>query len=197
MPNRISATGPEAVAPATPPAIVVMGVAGAGKSTLAVALADRIDGVFIEADDLHSPEAKAQMAAGIPLTDEDRWPWLARVAARARDEHAEGHPIVVSCSALKRRYRDFLIRVSETNPAFVHVHGTEAELTERIARRTGHFMPASMLASQLEALEPLAADERGFIVAHRLPVTEAVEVALRDLAAAGVSGTLPSKRNEA
>ncbi|UOQ91305.1 gluconokinase [Agromyces endophyticus] len=189
MTERIGATGADPVAPVPPAAIVVMGVAGAGKSTLAAALADRIDGVFIEADDLHSPEAKAQMAAGIPLTDDDRWPWLARVAARAHDEHAEGRAIVVSCSALKRRYREFLIRASETDLAFVHVHGTEAELTERITKRTGHFMPASMLASQLEALEPLAADERGFVVPHHLPVTEAVEVALRNVAAAGAGGS--------
>ncbi|MFB6608919.1 gluconokinase [Agromyces sp. NPDC056379] len=159
----------------SPTAIVVMGVAGAGKSTLAAALADRLDAVLVEADDLHSVEAKAQMASGIPLTDEDRWPWLARVAARARDEHADGRPVVVSCSALKRSYREFLTRVSETSLAFVHVHGSEAELADRIEQRTGHFMPASMLASQLATLEPLDDDEHGFVVALELAVSDAAD----------------------
>ncbi|MWB97578.1 AAA family ATPase [Agromyces sp. MMS17-SY077] len=158
-----------------------MGVAGAGKSTLAVAIADRLSAVFVEADDLHSAEAKAQMAAGIPLTDEDRWPWLGRVAARVRDELAMGHPVVASCSALKRSYREFLTRVSGTRLAFVHVHGSEAELAERIGHRTGHFMPASMLASQLVTLEPLAADERGIVVPLGLPVDDAAARALEFL----------------
>lgn len=158
---------------ASPTAIVVMGVAGAGKSTLAAALAEHLDAVLVEADDLHSVEAKAQMAAGMPLTDEDRWPWLTRVADRARDDQADGRPVVVSCSALKRSYREFLTRVSETELVFVHVHGSEAQLAERIRRRTGHFMPASMLASQLATLEPLADDEHGFVVALELPVGHA------------------------
>ncbi|WP_350349995.1 gluconokinase [Agromyces sp. G08B096] len=161
--------------------VVVMGVAGAGKSTLAAALSERLDAVLVEADDLHTAEAKAQMAAGIPLTDADRWPWLARVAARARDEHQAGHPVVVSCSALKRSYRVFLTRVSETDPAFVHVHGSEEALAERIGQRTGHFMPASMLASQLATLELLADDERGFVVDLELPVIDAADRALASL----------------
>ncbi|WP_394552027.1 gluconokinase [Agromyces sp. MMS24-JH15] len=164
-----------AVGPASQTALVVMGVAGAGKSTLAAALAERLDAVFVEADDLHSVEAKAQMAAGMPLTDEDRWPWLARVAARARDERVEGRAVVVSCSALKRSYREFLTRVSGTELAFVHVHGTESQLAERIGARAGHFMPASMLTSQLATLEPLSADEHGFVVALELPVVDAVD----------------------
>ncbi|GAA1504998.1 carbohydrate kinase (thermoresistant glucokinase family) [Agromyces terreus] len=167
-----------AVGTDSPPAVVVMGVAGAGKSTLAIALAERLGAVFVEADDLHSAEAKAQMAAGIPLTDEDRWPWLARVAARARDEHADRHPVVVSCSALKRSYREFLTRVSETGLAFVHVHGSETQLAERIGQRTGHFMPATMLASQIATLEPLADDEHGFVVDLELALGDAADRAL-------------------
>ncbi|WP_159600832.1 gluconokinase [Agromyces humi] len=170
-----------AVGTASPTAVVVMGVAGAGKSTLAAALAERLDAVFVEADDLHSTEAMAQMSAGEPLTDEDRWPWLARVAARARDEHADGRPVVVSCSALKRSYREFLNRVSETELVFVHVHGSEAQLAERIRQRTGHFLPASMLASQLATLEPLGSDEHGIVVPLERSTIEACELVLRSL----------------
>jgi gluconokinase len=160
--------------PAPARAVVVMGVAGAGKSTLAAAVAARLGAVFIEADDLHSREAKAQMAAGIPLTDDDRWPWLARVAARIRAGQAAGHPVVVSCSALRRAYRDAIRRDAGVDPAFVHVHGSEAELAERIGRRSGHFMPASMLASQLAILEPLDDDEPGIVVPLGLSIPAAV-----------------------
>lgn len=155
-----------------------MGVAGAGKSTLAAALAERLGAAFIEADDLHSPEAKAQMAAGVPLTDDDRWPWLSRVAVRVREVQDGGRGVVLSCSALRRAYREALIRESAAPLAFVHVHGTDAELAERIARRTGHFMPASMLASQLATLEPLEDDENGIVVPLALPLAEAAEAAI-------------------
>ncbi len=171
----------EAGARPSPVAVVVMGVAGAGKSTLATALGERLNAVYIEADDLHSPEAKTQMAAGVPLTDEDRWPWLARVAGAARDAFATGRPVVVACSALRRVYREALIRDSGLDLAFVHVHGSAEELAERIARRIGHFMPASMLASQLATLEPLAADENGFVISLALPIEEAVDAALESL----------------
>jgi gluconokinase len=167
-------------APEAPVAIVVMGVAGAGKSTLALAIAERLDAVFIEADDLHSVEAKAQMAAGVPLTDEDRWPWLNRVAMCIRDEGRAKH-VVVACSALRRVYRDALSRESGMDLAFVHVHGSDEELAARIGQRTGHFMPASMLASQLATLEPLAADENGIVVPLRMPIEEATDAAVQHL----------------
>ncbi|MGR0318204.1 gluconokinase [Agromyces sp. ZXT2-3] len=155
-------------------AVVVMGVAGAGKSSLAAAVAERLGAAFVEADDLHSTRAKEQMAAGIPLTDADRWPWLGRVAARIRAEHAAGRRVVVSCSALRRAYRDVLRRDGGSDLAFVHVHGSEAELADRIGRRTGHFMPPSMLASQLATLEPLADDECGIVVPLDVPLADAV-----------------------
>ncbi|MDT0143932.1 gluconokinase, GntK/IdnK-type [Microbacterium sp. PRC9] len=164
----------------SPVAVVVMGVAGAGKSTLAAALAARLGAEFIEADDLHSAEAMAQMAAGVPLTDDDRWPWLTRVATLVRDEGRTG-PVVVACSALRRVYRDVLIRVSGLDLAFVHVHGTDEELAARIGQRTGHFMPASMLASQLATLEPLASEENGIVVPLAMPIEGAAEVALEFL----------------
>ncbi|MGN6218849.1 MAG: gluconokinase [Microbacterium sp.] len=167
-------------APESPVAIVVMGVAGAGKSTLAAAIAERLDAAFIEADDLHSAAAKAQMAAGVPLTDQDRWPWLTRVALRVRKE-GRARRVVVACSALRRVYRDALIRDSATDLVFVHVHGSDEELAARIGQRTGHFMPASMLASQLATLEPLAADENGIVIPLAMPLDEATDAAFEFL----------------
>ncbi|MDE0546704.1 gluconokinase [Microbacterium sp. C7(2022)] len=162
-------------------AAVVMGVAGAGKSTLAAALAERLGATLVEADDLHSPEAKAQMTAGVPLADDDRWPWLARVAERVRDEHRAGRDVVVSCSALRRSYREALARDSGVDLVFVHVHGSEDELAARIGQRTGHFMPATMLASQLATLEPLAADENGILIPLALPLEDAAATAAREV----------------
>jgi len=118
------------------------------------------------------------MAAGVPLTDDDRWPWLARVAAGIREEHAAGHAVVVACSALRRSYREVLSRDSGADVDFVHLDGSEARLAERIGQRTGHFMPATMLASQLATLEPLGADERGHVVSIKLPVGEAADLAV-------------------
>ncbi|GAA1057277.1 hypothetical protein GCM10017608_07080 [Agromyces luteolus] len=178
MTEQAASAGVGADASATAAAVVVMGVAGAGKSTLAAAVADRLGGVFVEADDLHSAEAKVQMAGGIPLTDDDRWPWLARVASRVRDELAAGRPVVVSCSALRRAYRDALMRDSGAELAFVHVHGSAAQLAERIGQRTGHFMPATMLPSQLATLEPLGDDEHGVVVPLDLPVETAAAQAV-------------------
>ncbi|MDE0545949.1 gluconokinase [Microbacterium sp. C7(2022)] len=165
----------------SPAAVIVMGVAGAGKSTLATAIAERLGAVFIEADDLHSADAKAQMAAGVPLTDDDRWPWLARVAERARDARSAGRPVVVACSALRRVYREALVRDSGLDLAFVHAHGNDEELAERIGQRSGHFMPASMLASQLATLEPLADDENGIVIPLAMPIKEAVDASIEFL----------------
>ena len=176
----MSETDAAAGAPESPVAVVVMGVAGAGKSTLAVAIAERLDAAFIEADDLHSAEAKNQMAAGVPLTDEDRWPWLTRVAMRVRDE-GQARPVVVACSALRRVYRDALIRDSGRDLVFVHVHGSNEELAARIGQRTGHFMPESMLASQLATLEHLASDEHGIVIPLAMPIEDAADAALESL----------------
>lgn len=146
-----------------PRQIVVMGVAGAGKSTVAAALAARLGCEAADADDFHPPANVAKMAAGVPLEDADRWPWLAAIAAwiRARDEG--GRTAVVTCSALKRSYRD-LLRAASPRAVFVHLTGAAALLAERIGSRRGHFMPPGLLASQLATLEPLGADEPGFAV---------------------------------
>lgn len=164
-------------------AIVVMGVSGVGKTTVARALAERLGGVFVEADDLHSDDARATMAAGIPLTDADRLPWLRRVGRRIAEVRAAGDLPVVACSALRRRYREALA-AQGGDIAFVHLSADPELLGERLATRTGHFMPASLLGTQLATLEPLGADERGAVVPATgsvAEVTDAAEAAARSL----------------
>jgi gluconokinase len=137
--------------------VVIMGVSGCGKSTVGRLLVAELGGVFIDADDLHSGANIAKMASGIPLTDEDREPWLHQVGARLAHED---DTVVVACSALTRSHRD-LIRAAAPDAAFVHLHGDRALLAERMTTRPGHFMPVSLLDSQLATLEPLGSDERG------------------------------------
>jgi carbohydrate kinase (thermoresistant glucokinase family) len=139
----------------------MMGVAGSGKSTIADALADRLGWAFAEGDELH-PEANiAKMAAGHPLTDDERWPWLARVRAWIDERITAAEPGIITCSALKRRYRDVL---RDDHVLFVHLTATREQLLPRLATRTGHFMPASMLDSQLADLEPPGPDEQAIVV---------------------------------
>ncbi|MCV6972409.1 gluconokinase [Mycobacterium bohemicum] len=137
-----------------------MGVAGSGKSTVGIALARRLGVPFLDADDLHPPANIAKMAAGEPLDDEDRQPWLERVGGWLAD-HRDGG--VVSCSALKRAYRDKL-RAHCASARFLHLSGSADVIARRLAIRTAHFMPAALLRSQLDALEPLGADEAGVVV---------------------------------
>lgn len=137
-----------------------MGVSGSGKSTVGPALAQRLRVPFVDADTLHPPANIAKMAAGEPLDDSDRYPWLEKVGEWLAD-HRDGG--VVSCSALKRRYRDQL-RAHNPHVEFLHLAGTPELIRGRVAARTGHFMPAGLLRSQFEALEPLAADEAGATV---------------------------------
>ena len=157
-----------------------MGVSGAGKSTLGRALADRLGYAFIEGDALH-PEANVRkMAAGVPLDDDDRWPWLERVAEVMAQAAAHGGG-VAACSALKRPYRD-LIREGVAAPlAFVHPTLAKAALGERLARRQGHYMPVSLLDSQLAALEPPGSDEDAVMVDAALPVEDQIALVLATL----------------
>jgi 6-phosphogluconate dehydrogenase len=134
--------------------VVVMGVAGSGKSTIGPLLADALKCPFIDGDDLHSPAAIDKMARGIPLTDADRAPWLAALHGRISDAHASNQGLVVACSALSRTHRAILAGTVPVN--WVHLQGSASLLRSRLERRTGHFMKPDMLASQLEALEPPA-----------------------------------------
>ena len=146
--------------------VVVMGVTGSGKSTVGMALAERMGVPFAVADDFHSPANVAKMRSGTPLTDDDRRPWLLAIG-----EWLAGHPdgAVVTCSALKRRYRDTL---REAAPAitFLHLHGDKDTVRRRVGARPGHFMPTSLVDSQFADLEPLGDDERGTVVDFSLPV---------------------------
>ncbi|MEX5633393.1 gluconokinase [Parafrankia sp. FMc2] len=133
--------------------LVVIGVSGCGKSTLASAVAERLGRPFLEGDDLHPPANRAKMTAGSALTDDDRWPWLRAV----RDWMATRPDGIVACSALRRSYRDLLRTAGDV--LFAHVDVPEPELRRRLAERRGHWMPATLLDSQLAALEPLGPDE--------------------------------------
>jgi gluconokinase len=134
-----------------------MGVSGSGKSTVGAALAQRLRVPFVDADTLHPPANIAKMSARQPLNDDDRYPWLEKVGEWL-GAHADGG--VASCSALKRRYRDQL-RAHCPRVEFLHLAGSPELIASRIAARAGHFMPAELLRSQFDALEPLGADEAG------------------------------------
>lgn len=140
--------------------LVVMGVSGVGKTSVAEELVARTGCVFAEGDDFHPEANRQKMAAGHPLDDEDRWPWLAAVAAWIGEQEAAGRSSVVTCSALRRVYRDVL-RDGHPSVRFVHLLAATEVIEERITARRGHYMPASLLGSQLATLEPLDADEPG------------------------------------
>ena len=143
--------------------LVVMGVSGSGKTTVAHGVAKQLGWVFAEGDDFHPLSNVEKMRAGHPLTDEDRWPWLEKLADWIGEREAAGENAVLTCSALKRTYRDAL---SHGHPSvrFVHVTVSRATLKTRLEHRRGHYMPASLLDSQLATLEPLEPDEPGFTV---------------------------------
>ncbi|MFK0040298.1 gluconokinase, GntK/IdnK-type [Paenarthrobacter sp. NPDC090517] len=153
--------------------IVVMGVAGCGKSTIGAALAERLGAEFLDGDSLHPQANIAKMASGTPLNDDDRAPWLAEIGGRFP---ASNSSLVIACSALKRSYRD-IIRSADPSVVFVHLHGSRELLNARMAARPGHFMPASLLDSQLATLEPLQDDEAGIIVDIAKSVEDIVDEA--------------------
>jgi len=135
-----------------------MGVAGCGKSTLGRLLASRLALPFIEGDDAHPPANIAKMRAGTPLDDADRLPWLQTLQTHLAAARANGNGLVLTCSALKRQYRD-LLREGDPDLVFLHLHGDADILAHRLAARPGHFMPAVLLSSQLHDLETPSADE--------------------------------------
>jgi beta-N-acetylhexosaminidase len=164
--------------------VVVMGVSGCGKTTIGDLVARELGVPFLDGDSLHPVENVAKMAAGTPLTDEDRWPWLATVGARLANAGDGG--MVLACSALRRSYRD-AIRAQAPDTIFLHLHGSKEVLRARTEGRTGHFMPPALLESQLATLEPLEADEAGIVVDIAAPVDEVVALALANIAALGTS----------
>jgi gluconokinase len=158
----------------TPPTVLVMGVCGCGKSTVGAQLAQRLSVTYLEGDTYHPPENIERMRAGQPLTDDDRAGWLAALA-QALTEH-QGRGVVLSCSALKRRYRDVL-RQGAPGLRIVLLHGSEPLLQARLAARKHHYMPASLLASQLAALETPDPDEHATVLDIAAPVAAVVQAA--------------------
>ncbi|WP_036284785.1 gluconokinase [Microbacterium luticocti] len=155
------------------PLVVVMGVSGSGKTTIGESLATRLGVPFVDGDDLHPKANVEKMHAGHPLTDEDRWPWLAKIGRALADAEATG--LVIACSALKRAYRRAIL-AEEQRAVFLHLVAGRDVIAGRLEHRSGHFMPTSLLDSQFETLEPLADDEPGVEVSVRGDV----EAVLRD-----------------
>ena len=168
------------------PVLVIMGVSGSGKSTVAGLVAGRLGWDLAEGDDLHPPANVAKMQAGEPLTDDDRWPWLESIAEWIRAHTAAGTPGVVTCSALKKRYRDVL---RGEGVVFVFLEGSKDRISDRLASRHGHFMPPALLASQFDALEAPTEDENFItLCVSATPAEEAQEVIDRlELKAGGAS----------
>lgn len=160
-------------------AIVVMGVSGSGKSTIGAALASRLGCQFLEGDAFHTPHSVAKMRAGQPLDDQDRWPWLDRVAASLRDASGTEGVAIAACSALKRIYRERLCRMAGIPLLFVFLDTTDQhELSRRLAHRSGHYMPTSLITSQLDTLEKPQPDERALTLSAGLSPDRACDVAL-------------------
>lgn len=168
--------------PTAYPPMIVMGVSGSGKSTIGTGLADATGLTFLDGDTLHPQANKDKMAAGQPLDDVDRAPWLAIIADRIGTELAAGNPIIVACSALKRKYRDQL-RAHAPSLTFVHLVGTKEVIAARQAKRRHEYMPDALLDSQFAALEPLQADERGVDVSIDQAPQQLIAEVLRSVAA--------------
>lgn len=162
-------------------AVIVMGVSGCGKSSVGEALATRLRLPFVEGDVLHPESNVAKMAAGTPLTDEDRWPWLTVIGERMADALARGEGIVVSCSALKKIYRDHLRAATDARLSFVYLEGSRELLGRRMGARTGHFMPLTLLDSQLATLEVPTGEPGVVTVSIDQPVEGIVADALKGL----------------
>lgn len=158
--------------------LVVMGVSGSGKTTVAKGLAERLGWPFQEGDDLHPPANVEKMAKGVPLTDDDRWPWLATVAEWIDTRLARGEPGVITCSMLKRAYRDKVVR-GKPGIRLVYLRGDKAVIAGRMAKRKGHYMPTSLLDSQLATLEPPGPDEDPLVVPIDGSIEEMVDAAER------------------
>jgi len=156
--------------------VVVMGVSATGKTSVGEQLAEELGCEFIEGDQLHPSANIDKMTRGIPLTDEDRWPWLQAIAELVAVRDHDGISTVVTCSALRRSYRDVLRDAAPT--FFVHLHAPYDVLAARMQHRTKHFMPTGLLRSQFETLEELGDDEAGAVVDVSPPLDEVVEEAV-------------------
>jgi gluconokinase len=171
-----------------PCAVILMGVAGSGKSTIAEGLAARLGWRYEDGDTFHPASNVAKMSAGIPLTDEDRWPWLQAIADEIDRVCAAGERAVVACSALKRAYRDVLVH-GRDDVRIVFLDGTKQLIADRLSQRKGHFMPAGLLDSQFKTLERPGADERAVTVSIDAPVATIVADIIRQANLAQTNGS--------
>jgi gluconokinase len=168
-----------------PAAIIVMGVSGSGKSTIGALLAERLGWPFADADGFHPAGNVAKMAAGTPLTDEDRWPWLDAIAAHIGAARQAGRPVVVACSALRRAYRDRL-RAGHGDLIFLHLSGAPEVIAARQAARQGHFMPPSLMASQFATLEDISDEPDALAVSVAAEPQAVVDAAMAALGPFGL-----------
>jgi len=166
--------------PQTPCALIVMGVSGSGKSTIADSLAERLGWRCEDGDKFHPPGNVAKMSAGHPLTDEDRWPWLRAIADEIDRACRAGQRAVIACSALKRVYRDILVH-GRDDVRIVFLEGTQDLIARRLAARKGHFMPPGLLTSQFRTLEPPGANEHPVTVSIDATVETIVDDIIRQL----------------
>ena len=175
----------------TPCALIVMGVSGSGKSTIAARLAERLSWTFEDGDRFHPASNVAKMSAGQPLTDEDRWPWLQAIADEIDRVCRAGGQVVIACSALKRAYRKVLVH-GRRDVRIIFLRGIQPLIADRLARRKGHFMPPGLLESQFKTLEPPAADENPVTVSIDASVETIVEDIVRQFGL-GAAGGVPRR----
>lgn len=175
---------------ARPTMLLLMGVSGAGKTTTGIRLARALGWTFRDADDFHPPENIAKMRAGIPLNDQDRWPWLEAIGHWLDAQRLHGGKAIVTCSALRRIYRDKVLH-GRPDVKLVFLKGSKALIADRLNRRTGHFMPPALLESQFSALEEPGRDERAIVVNIALPPSRVLAEILRYIVPAT---PLPAKR---
>jgi gluconokinase len=177
---------------ATPCALIVMGVSGSGKSTIAEKLAKQLGWTYEDGDSFHPPANVAKMHAGHPLTDEDRWPWLRAIGAEIDRACQAGEHAVIACSALKRAYRDILVH-GRNDVRIVYLDGSQQLIADRLAKRKGHYMPASLLESQFKTLEPPTSDEHALKVSIDAAADAIVDDIVRQLNLAPAAPTTASR----
>ena len=178
----------------TPCALVVMGVSGSGKSTIADSLAGRLSWTYEDGDRFHPASNVAKMSAGQPLTDEDRWPWLRAIADEIDRVCDADERAVIACSALKRAYRDILVH-GRNEVRIIYLKGTQELIADRLALRKGHFMPPGLLASQFKTLEPPGGDENPVTVSIDGSVNAIVDDIIRQLGLGPADRTAPRRRH--